>query len=504
MSAILVIDAGTTAFKAVVFDNHLRILGISTQEFEVLHPAAGQSELNADTYWQSCVTAVQHAFKQAAIDPASLAAISVTSHTDTLFALDASGRTVANAILWTDPRAQENADAIQHKIGPEKIFRATGQTGASSVHFASRLAWFIQSRPELDHNVRHYLQTQDFLIYRLCGQAVVDQSISCCSLLGYLDRNEYWPEALDVVGVDAGKLSRIVAAGESAGKLTAEAARTLSLPEGIPVIAGAMDAAAAQIALGNVRPGIVTEITGAALVIGATCDVPIFDDRMSVPCFAHAAPGKYLFLPWCETAGAALKWYRDQFFVPWAREESSLYNVIDAEAAEAPPGSDGVLLLPHFAGSGSPDFNSDAKAAIWGLTMAHERKHISRALLESVAFILKRNLDLLAGMGVPMERIISSGGGSKSALWCQIKADVTGLPVAATDLEEATATGAAILAGQALGWWDYDTAPLPHGTAGPVYEPSPVAVRHYEDAYRRFVELDRVLQAFSESPRNYQ
>ncbi|MCL5104796.1 MAG: FGGY-family carbohydrate kinase, partial [Armatimonadetes bacterium] len=304
---------------------------------------------------------------------------------------------------------------------------------------------------------------------------------------------------LDIVGVDAQKLSRIVAAGDSVGKLTSEASHMIGLPEGIPVIAGAMDAVAAQISLGNIRPGIVTEITGAALVIGATCDAPVYDDRMSVPCFAHAAPGKYLFLPWCETGGAALKWYRDQFFASCSGIDENLYDTITAEAAQVPPGSDGVLLLPHFAGSGSPDFNSDAKAAIWGLTMAHERKHISRALLESVAFILKRNLDLLAGMGVPMERIISSGGGSKSALWCQIKADVTGLPVAATNLREATATGAAILAGQNLGWWSYDTAPLAHANTGALYEPSPEAVRQYECAYRRFVELDRVLQAFSES-----
>ncbi|MCL5103593.1 MAG: FGGY family carbohydrate kinase, partial [Armatimonadetes bacterium] len=227
MSAILVIDAGTTAFKAVVFDNKLRILGISTQEFEVLHPASGQSELDADAYWQSCMTAVRRALEQAAIDPHSLAAISVTSHTDTFFALDESGRPLGNAILWTDPRAQSCAEDIQQHIGLERIFHATGQTGASSVHFASRLAWFIQNRPELDRKVRHYLQTQDFLIYRLSGQTAMDHTISSCSLLGYLERKEYWPEVLDIVGVDAQKLSRIVAAGDSVGKLTSEASHMI-------------------------------------------------------------------------------------------------------------------------------------------------------------------------------------------------------------------------------------------------------------------------------------
>jgi len=494
MRLILVIDGGTTAFKAAVFDESLRVLGLANREFDIEHPQPGQSELDADAYWSACVEAVRHALHSAEIDPQQIAAVAVTSHTDTLFALDASGRPVGKAILWTDPRAQQQADDIQHRFGLEQLFHLTGQTGASSVHFASRLAWFLQQQPRETERVRYFLQTQDFLLYRLSGQAALDHTIASCSLLGYLEQRGYWREMLDVLGIAEETLSRIIAAGEVAGTLTAEAAHAMGLPKDIPVVAGAMDAVAAQLALGNRRAGMVTEITGAALVIGATCDAPTFDAQMRVPCFAHAIPDKYLLLPWCETAGSALQWYRNQFFAPWVQDSAHLYEMITAEAAEVPAGSDGVLVLPHFAGSGSPDFNPEARAAILGLTLAHQRKHISRALLESIAFLLQRNLDLLAEMGVPITQLVSAGGGSKSALWCRIKADVTGYPVVTMDVPEATATGAALLAGQAMDWWTLDSAP-PVGDPerAITYHPRQEVHGQYSEAYRRFLQYEALM-----------
>jgi xylulokinase len=210
-------------------------------------------------------------------------------------------------------------------------------------------------------------------------------------------------------------------------------------------------------------------------------------------------PGKYLLLPWCETAGAALRWYRDQFFragaSPGGAPADDLYDRITAEAAEAPPGSEGVLLLPHFAGSGCPDFNPAAKACIYGLTLGHQRKHISRAFLESVAFLLKRNLDLLAGMGVALAGVTCSGGGSRSPLWCQIKADVTGLPMHVCSFPEAPSTGAAMLAAQSLGWSSWEAMCGRPGKSARAFQPDPAAHMVYEEAFRQLLRLDSLLQS---------
>ena len=506
MSALLVIDAGTTAFKAVIFDRQMQIVGLASREFEIIHPASNRSELDAQAYWLSCVSAVQEAVNQGAVNPGDIAAVAVTSHTDTLFALNESGQPVADAIFWTDPRAREQADYIQQQISLERLFRTTGQTGAASIHFASRLAWFIENNAELCSNVQHFLQTQDYLIYRLSGQAVLDQSIACSSLLGYLERMEYWPEMLDLVGVNVEKLSRIISPGQIAGTLTDAAAQSLGLCSGIPVVAASMDQTATAIAMGNVKPGLVAEATGAALVIATTCDSPKFDERIQVPCFAHAVPEKYMLMPWCETAGAALKWYRDQFFGPQAdtvqaRGDRNLYDLITAEAAEAPPGSDGVIVLPHFAGSGAPEFNPSAKAVVYGLTIAHQRKHISRAFLESVAFMLKQNLDALERMGIEMDRIVSSGGGSRSPLWCQIKADVTGLPVVVADIPEATSRGAAMLAAKALRWPSENFgSPAEKCKGRAIFKPQSAAHSVYRNAFDRFIELNQLLQPMFVDP----
>ena len=208
-------------------------------------------------------------------------------------------------------------------------------------------------------------------------------------------------------------------------------------------------------------------------------------------------PGKYLLLPWCETAGAALRWYRDQLFDPAGSGADSpadkRYDRITTEAALAPPGSDGVILLPHFAGSGCPDFNPAARACIYGLTLGHQRKHVSRAFLESVAFLLKQNLDRLAEMGLDLVSVTCAGGGSRSPLWCQIKADVTGLPVHVCPLGEATATGAAMLASSTLGW------PSPKARFGDedklatTFQPDPSAQTAYREAFERFMWLNNRL-----------
>ena len=274
-------------------------------------------------------------------------------------------------------------------------------------------------------------------------------------------------------------------------------AKSLGLPSGIPVIPAAMDATAADVAIRRVAPDSVADTTGAALVIGVACDAPTFDPRMRIPCFAHALPGKYLLLPWCETAGAALRWYRDQFFQPIASAADwpagNLYDRITAEAAEAPPGSEGLILLPHFAGSGSPDFNPAAKACLYGLTLGHQRKHVSRAFLESVALLLRQNLDRLTEMGVSVTGITCAGGGSRSPLWCQIKADVTGLPVRRCPFPEATATGAAMLASKALNWSRPQTAARDGDGVPMTFQPDRSARIVYQEAFERFKSLNKLI-----------
>src|SRR3989339_1951760 len=220
MNFILVIDAGTTAFKAVVFDQNLKIIASANKEFKIINTASNEYELDCDGYWLTCTAAVKEAVKKSSADADKIGCIAVTSHTDTLFAVNENGVPVSNGILWMDARAQAQAERIQKHFGIERLFHMTGQTGASAIHFGSRLAWFIENKSQLTNKVRHFLQTQDYLIYKLSNNPIIDHSIASCSLLSGLQQARYWPEMLNFIGIEPDKLSRIVQPGGFAGNLT--------------------------------------------------------------------------------------------------------------------------------------------------------------------------------------------------------------------------------------------------------------------------------------------
>jgi len=216
-----------------------------------------------------------------------------------------------------------------------------------------------------------------------------------------------------------------------------------------------MDQAVGAIGAGNFKPGIVSESTGAALAIQATISDPMIDRSQVVPVYYHSVPGMYLFVPVCPTAGMAFKWLRDAFFQEEvkkaAREKKDPYDRLTDLAREIPAGSDGLIMLPHLMGAFSPETNLAARGSFTGFTLSHTRAHFVRALLEGVAFMLRQNLEFIERTGLEVKEIRSTGGGARSQLWNQIKADVCNRPVVTLANEETSLLGNAILAGVASG-----------------------------------------------------
>jgi len=251
-----------------------------------------------------------------------------------------------------------------------------------------------------------------------------------------------------------------------------------------------MDQIAGAVGAGNIAPGIVSETTGTALVLAATVNEPTYDPRKRLPCYCHALPGKYLLLPYCQTAGMAFRWFRDQF----GRGQS--YNQLTALAAEVPPGCEGLVMLPHLTGSTSPYFNPQAKGVFYGLTLQHTRAHFVRAILEAVAFMLRENVELLEELRMDVGELVSLGGGARSTLWLQIKADVTGLPLRTAECEEATSLGVAILTAVGVGLFpDVERACQQMVRMGARIEPNAAHCALYEAAYHRYLQLYTSLQA---------
>jgi xylulokinase len=238
------------------------------------------------------------------------------------------------------------------------------------------------------------------------------------------------------------------------------------------------------------------------MAILVSLDKPRFDPQRRVPCYFHARKDTYCLLPWVQTAGMALKWFRDQFYQLEAQAALAQgidpYDMMTQAAGQAPPGSEGLVALPHLEGAFCPEYNPAAKAVFFGATLRHTRAHFTRSILESVAYMLKKNLDLVEGLGVPVAEIRSIGGGARSDLWLQIKADVLQKPILAVEVEEASLLGAALTAAAATG----AVASLEEGVARMVrvrkkIEPDVKNEAVYRQGYTTYLELyDRLAPMF--------
>jgi sugar (pentulose or hexulose) kinase len=328
----------------------------------------------------------------------------------------------------------------------------------------------------------------------MSGHFVTDGSISCTTLFYDIIRHEWWPKALQAIGIDTDKLPKLLPVGSMVGNLTPFAAAELGLTTQTKVVLGGMDQAVGAIGAGNIGVGVISETTGSALTIQASINDPMIDKTKQTPVYVHSVPNEYLFVPVCPTAGMAFKWFKDQFGGEESTraeiEQKSAYELLNRLAENVPPGSDGLVMLPHLMGAFSPESNPAARGVFCGFTLHHGRGHFVRAIQEGVAFMLRRNLELIEKSGVEIKEIRTTGGGSRGNLWNQIKADVCNRPFVTLINEDTALVGDAILAGVACGIF----ASIAEGVKAMVSLQQKILpgenVTVYEKAYQRYCELD--------------
>lgn len=494
MNYLLGIDAGTTAVKAVLFDLGGNALGQASQEYRLLTPAPDRVELEPERYWQACCTCIRRVLAETGIDKHQIAGLAISSQGETLIVVNDEGEPLYPAIVWLDNRSGAEADEIKARFGVEAAFQVSGQPEVTPTWPATKIMWLRRHEPGVFERAFKFLLLEDYLLYRLTGRYAADFCLYSSSLLLDIRRKAWWAEMLEFVGLGPERLPEIGESGRAVGELTTEAAHQTGLWQGTMAASGGMDQALAALGAGNTRPGLVTESTGGALAIVATLDRPLFDPTSRIPCHTHALPDTYYLLPWCQTAGMALRWFRDVF---GEREQEKArssgvdaYDLLTAGAARVPPGSEGLVALPHLAGAACPEFNPEARGVWFGIGLHHTRAHFVRAILEAVAYMLRRNLELLGNLGVPAQEIRALGGGARSPLWNQIKADVLGMPVVTVASQEVACLGAAILAGAAVG-----LHPSPQAAAEELvsikerWQPDPANKPTYDRSYEKYVRL---------------
>ena len=406
-------------------------------------------------------------------------------------AVDEHLRALRPAIIWLDRRATAQSARLSDAVGEDELIVRTGLNPDAS-HTAPKAMWLRDTEPEHYDAARWLAPVGGHLAGWLTGEVVQDPANASSTLLYDLRSGDWDFDLVEQAGLDADKLPPILPAADVIGPLRPEAAEALGLSRTCRVAVGTGDEHGAALGAGAVGPGVVVDVTGTAEPVATPSDEFVLDEERLVETHAHAAAGKLLIENPGFVSGGSTSW--------WASAQGVSQSEVFVQAALAPPGSEGALFLPTLSGAWAPRWNGRMRGSFAGLGLHHDRTHLARAVLEGCAYALRDIVDRLDAMGLGGGELRVVGGGARSALWLQIKADVTSRPVRAVRGDHATSAGAAMLAGVAAGWFadlDVAAARVVRLADEPV-RPRATTAEIYEEAYRAYRRLfDGVEQALS-------
>ena len=488
----LTFDVGTTSVKTVLFDRDGRIRGKVIRNYTLDTPAVGWIELDPEIYWKAVVEGLQEVIRASGVDPKSVRTVSGCSQGETVIFLDAADKPVRPAIVWLDTRARAEVAEFSRIVSNDELYRVTGLSEVDPTWTATKILWVRNNQPEVFKKTAKFLLVEDYITYRLTGRFTSTPNLLSSTMFVDAHTGRYWPKIVDYLGV-AGRLPEIVASGASVGTLSGQTAAALGLPRTTIVVKGAMDQATSAVGAGNFTPGIITETTGSVMAIGVSTPHMDPSPRVLLPYQPHIVGSGYLILPYVQTAGSAFKWFRDSFCQEEIRAAGGLeqaYDEMNRLGAAVPAASEGLVFLPYLAGAGQPENDPDAKGVFYGITLKHGKGHFARAIQESIGCMLKKILANIAASGVPVQEIRSMGGGARSDLWLQIKADITGFPIVRMEEEETSTLGAALLAAVCAGDFpDAAAAAKAMVRLGKRFEPDPANGPAYARGYELYSGL---------------
>jgi xylulokinase len=490
MSHVLGIDVSTTATKAVLVDESGQVAGIGVAEYGFAIPQPLWAEQDPALWWDGTVAAVRSVLASTGIAGDDVSAIGLTGQMHGLVLLDDGDRVLRPAILWNDQRTADACEEIRRSVGPERLIEITGNDAVPGLT-APKLVWVRDHEPDVWEAARHVLLPKDFVRLGLTGEHAIDKADGSGTLLFDLAARDWSDEIVDALRIPRAWLPSTHEGPEVTGSLTAGAAAATGLRARTPVVAGGGDQAANAVAVGVLAPGTVALSLGTSGVIFAATTTPLFDTRGRVHAFCHGVPERWHLMSVMLSAAGSLRWLRDTIApgLPFAE--------LVEPAAAIPAGSNGVLFLPYLSGERSPHPDPEARATFVGLSLAHDRRHLVRAVLEGVAFGLRDGLDLMVAAGMPQPtQVRASGGGLASETWRQILADVLDAELVTTSTTEGAAYGAAILATVAAGWFEeVETAVEALVRTTPVASPGPDRAR-YRELHATFQDLYPALRPF--------
>lgn len=498
---LLAHDLGTTGNKATLFARDGRVVASVFAPYETDYPRPQWAEQNPANWEKALFDSTRKLLAEAAgagYTAADVAVISFSGHMNGALLVDAAGRPLRPAIIWADQRATAQAESIADRVGADAVYRLTGNR-ISPAYTAAKLLWLKTHEPEVYGRGRWLLQAKDYAAFLFSGVIATDYSDASLTLLLDLEQRRWADGLLERLDLNPALFPPLYPSAQVIGEVTRAAAAATGLRPGTPVVIGGGDGACATVGAGAVAAGDAYNYIGSSSWVALTTAAPVLDPARRTFNLIHLDPALNVALGTMQTAGGAFDWL--ERLLRADGDPTPLYEALDRAAERVPPGGHGLLFLPYLLGERTPHWNPHARGAFIGLTMPDDRGTLTRAVLEGVAFNLGLIFDILRGHGpaadaVRVERIRLIGGGSRSAVWRQILADVYGLPVETVALPaQATALGAAIAGGVGVGLYPGYEVARQLAPAGAVHHPDPATQARYAALRELFAASYTALEA---------
>jgi xylulokinase len=455
MGVFLGIDIGTSGTKTLAINASGKILGSALETYPCHVPKPLWSEQDPEDWWQATIASVRRVVADAGLKPADVKAIGLSGQMHGSVFLDKSDRVIRRAILWNDQRTAAECAEIEQRVGGRKALIKLVANPALTGFTAPKILWLRNREPKNYDKLRKVLLPKDEIRRRLTGEYATEVSDASGMLLLDVAKRAWSKKLLSALELDIDLLGTCYESEDVTGKLTPQAAELLGLSTDCVVVGGAGDCAAGAVGNGIVAKGVLSTSIGTSGVMFVHSDEVKIDPLGRVHTFCHAVRGKWHMMGVNLSAGGSLQWFRNALCksdIETCRQSGvDVYDVLTDEAERVRAGSEGLFFLPYLSGERTPHADPDARGSLVGITHAHTRGHLARAIMEGVTYSMRDSLAIIEGLGVPVKQIRASGGGSRSPLWRQIQADVFGRKVVTINTEEGPAYGVALLAAVGAG-----------------------------------------------------
>jgi len=499
MGVFLGIDIGTSGTKTLAINAEGQILGDAMETYPCYVPRPLWSEQEPEDWWQATIKSVRRVMKAANLKPGDVKAIGLSGQMHGSVFLDKNDRVIRRAILWNDQRTAAECQEMHDRVGGRKNLIKLVANPALTGFTAPKILWLRNHEPKHFEKCCKVLLPKDEIRRRLTGEYATEVSDASGMLLLDVAKRDWSKKLLSALDLDISLLGKVYESEDVTGTLTPEAAKLLGLTTDCRVVGGAGDCAAGAVGNGIVTKGVLSTSIGTSGVMFVYSDDVKIDPEGRIHTFCHAVRGKWHMMGVNLSAGGSLQWFRNELCkadtAAAKRAKTEVYDVLTAEAAAVRTGSEGLFFLPYLSGERTPHADPDARGCFVGLTLAHTRGHLLRAIMEGVTYSMRDSLAIIEGLGVPVRQIRASGGGSRSPLWRQIQADVFGRKVVTINSEEGAAYGVALLAAVGAGAFK-NIAEACGATIRVVQEtvPNKPALKHHDRAFPLYQQLYRSLK----------